>query len=68
MPKVLQRQILRVRCAPFIDEVPANPPSRSAYPNTNGKTKMSTIPGVQLYILEAIHCLNKVLVDIERVG
>ena len=29
---------------------------------------MSTIPGVRLYILEAIQSLNEVLPDIERVG
>ena len=44
------------------------PPSRSTYPDADGKPKMSAIPGVRLYILEAIQSLDKVLADIERAG
>ena len=68
MRKVLQHQILRGRCEPFIDDVAAKPPSRSTYPDADGKPKMSTIPGVCLYILEAIQSLDEVLADIERAG
>ena len=68
MRKVLQHQILRGRCEPFIDYVAAKPPSRSTYPDADGKPKMSAIPGVPLYILEGIKSLEEVLADIERVG
>ena len=68
MQKVLQHQILRERCEPFIDDVATKPPSRSTYPDTDGKPKMSMIPGVRLYILEAIQSLDEVLADIERAG
>ena len=68
MRKVLQHQILQGRCEPFIDDVAAKPPSRSTYHNADGKSKISTIPGVRLYILEAIQSLNEVLADIERAG
>ena len=68
MWKVLQHQILRGRYEPFIDAVAAKPPSRSTYPDADGKLKMSTIPGVRLYILEAIQSLDEVLADIERAG
>ena len=50
MRKVLQHQILRGRCEPFIDDVTAKPPSRSTYPDADGKPKMSVIPWVRLYI------------------
>ena len=65
---VLQQQILRGRCDPFNDDVAAKPPSRSTYPDADGKLKMSTIPGVRLYILAAIQSLDEALADIERVG
>ena len=68
MRKVLQHQILRGRCEPFIDDVTAKPPSRPTYHNADGKRKMSVIPGVRLYILEAIQSLDEVLADIERAG
>ena len=68
MRKVLQHQILQCRGEPFIDDVTAKPPSRSTYPDADGKPKMSAIPGVRLSILEAIQSLNEVLVDIERAG
>ena len=68
MRKVLQHQIFRGRCEPFIDDVAAKPPSRSTYPDANRKPKMSAIPGVHLYILQAIERLDEVLVDIERAG
>ena len=68
MRKVLPHQILRGRCERFIDGVAANPPSHSMYPHANGKRKMSEIPGMCLYILEAIQSHEEVLADIERVG
>ena len=68
MRKVLLHQILRGRCEPFIDDVAAKPPSRSTYPDADGKPKMSMIPGVRLYILEAIQSLDEVIADIERAG
>src|SRR5205085_12588590 len=49
-------------------DVAAKPPSRSTYPDADGKQKMSAIPGVRLYILEAIQSLDEVLADIERAG
>ena len=66
--KVLQHQILRRRCEPYIDDVAAKPPSRSTYPDADGKPKMSAIPGVRLDIMEAIQSLDEVLADIERAG
>ena len=68
MWKVLQHQVLRGRCEPFIDDVTAKLPSRSTYPDADSKLKMSAIPGVRLYILEAIQSLDQVLADIERAG
>ena len=68
MRKVLQHQILRGRCEPFIDNVAAKPPSQSTYPDADGKPKMSAIPGVCLCILEAIQSHDDVLADIERTG
>ena len=68
MRKVLHHRILRGRCEPFIDDFAANPPSRSTFPDTNEKPKMSQIPGVCLYILEAIQSLKEVLADIESAG
>ena len=66
--KVLQHQILQGRCEPFIDDVAAKPPSRSMYPDADGKPTMSAIPGVRLYILDAIQSLDEVLADVERAG
>ena len=68
MRKVLRHQILRGRCKSIIDYVAAKLPSRSTYPDSYCKLKMSKILVVHLYILEAIQSLNKVLVDLERVG
>ena len=68
MQTVLQHQILRRRCEPFIDNVADKPPSRSTSPDADGKPKMSTIPGVHLYILDAMQSLEEVLGDIERAG
>ena len=68
MRKVLQHQINQGRCEPFIDDIATKPPSRSTYPDADGKPQMSEIPGVRLYILEAIQSLDKVLADIERAG
>ena len=68
MRMVLQHQILRGRCEPFIDDIAAKPSSRSTYPDADGKPKMSTIPGVRLYILEGIQSLEEVLADKERAG
>ena len=65
MRKVLQQQILRGRCEPFIDDVAAKPPSRLTYPDADGKP---VIPEVRLYILEAIQSLDEVLAYIERAG
>ena len=64
MLKVLQHQILRGRCQPFIDDVTSKPPSRLTYPDADGKPKKSSIQGVRLYILDAIQSLDKVLADI----
>ena len=66
MQKVLQHQILRGRCDPFIEDVAAKPSSGSTYPDADGKPTMSTTPGVRLYVLEPIRNLDKVLADIER--
>ena len=68
MRKVLLHQILRGRCKPFIDDVAAKPSSTSTYPDADGKPKISMIPGVRLYILEAKQSLDEVLADIERAG
>ena len=68
MRKVLQHQILQGRCETFINGVAAKPTSRSTYPDTDGKPKMTAIPGGRLYILEAIQSLDEVLADIERAG
>ena len=38
------------------------------YPDADVKPKMSAIPGVRIYILEAIQSLDEVLADIERAG
>ena len=68
MRKVLQLRILRGRCEPFIDDVAAKPPSRLTYPDADEKPKMFKIPGMRLYLLEAIQSLDKVLGDLERAG
>src|SRR5205085_8718250 len=69
MRKVLHHQIMRGRCEPFPDEIAAKPPSRSTYPDPiTGLPKESAIPGVRLYILEAIQGLDEVIADIERAG
>ena len=66
MRKVLQHQMLRGTGEPFIDDIATKPPSRSTYPNADGKLKISAIPGVRICILEAIQCLDEVLGDLER--
>jgi hypothetical protein len=69
MRKVLQHQILKGRCEPFIDDVAVKPRNRSTYPDeATGMPKESALPGVRLYILEAIQDLDEVLADIERAG
>ena len=68
MQEVLHHRILRGRCEPYIDDLAANPPSRSTFPDTDGNPKMSQIPGVRLYILKAIQSLDEVLADIESAG
>ena len=68
MQKVLRHQILQERCEPFIDNIAAKTTSRSTYPDAEGKPKMSAIPGVRLYILEAIQSPDQVLAAIERAG
>ena len=60
MRKVLQQLILRGTYEPFMDDVAAKPPSRSMNPDADGIPKISVIPGVLLYILEAIKSLDKV--------
>ena len=69
MWKVLHHQITRGRCEPFLDDIAAKPPRRSTYPDLiTGLPKESTILGVRLYILEAIHGLDEVIADIKRAG
>ena len=68
MRRVLQHHILGGRCEPFIDDVAAKATSRSRYPYSNGKPKMSAVPGVLRYISESIHSLNELLADIGRAG
>ena len=68
MRKVLQPQILRWRCEPFIYDVATKPTSQSMYPEADGKPKISAILGVCLNISEAIQSLDEVLADMERAG
>src|SRR5437588_11781451 len=69
MWKVLKYQILHGRCEPFIDDVAVKPRSRSTYPDPEmGLPSELKIPGVRLYILEAIQDLDEVIADIERAG
>ena len=47
MRKVLEHQLLRGRCEPFVNNGTAKPPSRPTYPDTVGKTKICTILGIR---------------------
>ena len=67
--KVLHAQIVRGRCEQFIDDIVVRPKSRSKYlTKGTGEPTISQIPGVGLYVLEAIQNLDAVLADIERAG
>ena len=66
--KVLHAQIVRGRCEQFIDDIVVRLKPRSKYLNKKGEPTISQIPGVRLYVLEAIQNLDAVLADIERAG
>ena len=64
--KVLYAQIVQGRCEQFIDDIVVRPKSRYKYLNKKGEPMISQIPGICLYVLEAIQNLDVVLADIER--
>ena len=66
--KVLHAPIVRGRCEQFIDDITVQPKSRSKYLNKEGAPTISQIPGILLYVLEAIQNLDAFLLDIERAG
>ena len=67
--KVLHVHIVRGRCEQFINDIVVQPMSRSKYLNDKtGEPTISQIPGIRLYVLEAIQNLDAVVADIERAG
>ena len=66
---VLLAQIVQGRCEQFIDDIVVRPKFRSKYLNKEtGEPTISQIPGVRLYVLEAIQNLDAVLADNKRAG